>query len=132
MKTILPAFLLLLGSIAHAAAPSPLLRYNWTAPEIAAACKDSLAQTEKRYDALAKVEKSSRTFANTPREFNAAYYDLLDQMGAPTFLKDVSTDSAVRQAGTDCSTLLDEFDVRLYSREDLFQAMSDYAALKEP
>lgn len=124
--------LLVLSAPASAAAPDPRLRYDWTAEEIGPACQAAEDRAEGRLREVAALEASSRTFANTVRELNAAYYDLLDEMGSAVFLKDVSTDARIREAATACSTRLDEFDIRTFAREDLFAAVRAYADKNDP
>ncbi len=59
-------------------------------------------------------------------------YDLSDQTASDTFLEQVAVSSATRDAANKCDVLLSQFGVDVYSRPDLYQAMKDYAAKKEP
>jgi thimet oligopeptidase len=128
------ALLLLAAVSARAAVFTPYepLRFDQSPAELARDCSDLKKRAEVELQRIATLPASARTFDNTVWAFDRAVYELSDQSAADTFLKQVSTSSAVRDAGNDCEVLLSQFSVDVFSREDLYRAMKDYAAKKEP
>ncbi len=125
---------LVLSSVASGAGqfiPAPSLRYEPTAQELMEDCRSAKKRAESALEALALVPASSRTFDNTPWALDRIGSDLSDQTASDTFLKYVSISSSVRDAGNECETLLGQFSVDVYSREDLYRALKEYAAKGE-
>ena len=130
------AFLLLVLSSAASAASAPFLpastlRYEPTAQELMADCRSAKKRAESALEAVARMPAGSRTFDNTPWALDQIGSDLSDDTASDTFLKYVSVSSSVRDAGNDCETLLGQFSVDVYSREDLYRALKEYAAKGE-
>ena len=80
---------------------------------------------------LASLSAASRTFGNTPAQLDEILFDLSDETASDTFSKYVSVSSGVRDAANDCETLLGQFFVDVFTREDLYKALKDYAAKNE-
>ena len=132
MKQLL--LLVVLSSVASAAAPfvpSPVLRYEPTPQELLDDCRGAKKRAESALEAVARTPASVRTFDNTPWALDQIGADLSDQTASDTFLKYVSVSSATREAGNECETLLGQFSVDMYSREDLYRALKEYAAKGE-
>lgn len=130
----LPLFLLVLSSVASAAAPfTPAASLRWEpAPsELMEDCRAAKKRAESRLEEVARTPAGLRTFDNTPWALDRVGADLSDQTAADTFLKYVSVSSAVRDAGNECETLLGQFSVDMYAREDLYRALKEYAAKGE-
>ena len=130
------ALLLLALSPVASAAPAPFmpastLQYEPTAQELMADCSGAKKRAESALENVARMPAGSRTFDNTPWALDRIGSDLSDQTASDTFLKYVSVSSAVRDAGNDCETLLGQFSVDVYSREDLYRALKEYAAKGE-
>ncbi|HEX4046457.1 MAG TPA: M3 family metallopeptidase, partial [Elusimicrobiota bacterium] len=133
MRTAL--VLLLACSAARAADPfTPYgsLRFDASPAELLQDCTDSKKRAESSLEQVATLPATARTFDNTPWALDRALYDLSDQTASDVFLEQVAVSSDVRDAANQCDVLLSQFDVDVYSREDLYQAMKQYAALKEP
>ncbi len=127
--------LLFACSAARAAAPfTPYeaLRFDATPAELLRDCADAKARAESALGTIASLPETERTFDNTPAALDRAVFDLSDQTASDTFLEQVAASSATRDAANKCDVILAQFNVDVYSREDLYRAMKDYAAKKEP
>ncbi|MBI2387263.1 MAG: hypothetical protein HYV14_14820, partial [Elusimicrobia bacterium] len=132
MKQLL--LLVVLSSVASAAAPfvpAPTLRYAPQPQELLDDCRGAKKRAESALEAVARMPASVRTFDNTPWALDQIGADLSDQTASDTFLKYVSVSSATREAGNECETLLGQFSVDMYSREDLYRALKEYAGKGE-
>ena len=132
MKQLL--LLVVLSSVASAAAPfvpASTLRYAPTPQELMDDCRGAKKRAESALEAVARMPAGNRTFDNTPWALDQIGADLSDQTASDTFLKYVSVSSATREAGNECETLLGQFSVDMYSREDLYRALKEYAAKGE-
>jgi len=131
MKPLL--LLVLLSSVASAApfAPASTLRYEPTPAELLDDCRSAKKRAEAALEAVARMPAGLRTFDNTPWALDQIGADLSDQTASDTFLKYVSVSSGTREAGNVCETLLGQFSVDMYSREDLYRALKEYQAKGE-
>ena len=129
----LSLFLFLLSSTVSAAAFSPAstLRYDVTPQALMENCRSAQKRAASALEAVARMPAATRTFDNTPWALDRIVADLLDETASDVFLKSVSVSSAVRDAGNDCETLITQFPVEMYAREDLYQALKEYAAKGE-
>jgi thimet oligopeptidase len=112
--------------------PSTHLAFNRPPEQIGEHCKAARSRAEMRLKEIATLPSTARTFDNTPEALDQVLWDLSDETSSDTFLKYVAVSSAAREAANDCETMLGQFGVEVFSREDLFGALSDYAAKKEP
>jgi len=126
--------LLFVSAAARAAVFTPYepFRFDPTPAELTQDCANLKKRAESALQQIASLPPTARTFDNTVSAFDRAVYDLSDQSAADTFLEQVSTSAAVRDAGNRCEILLSQFGVDVFSREDLYKALKDYAAKKEP
>ncbi|MEK7234820.1 MAG: M3 family metallopeptidase [Elusimicrobiota bacterium] len=127
--------LLVLSSVASAASlpfiPASTLRYEPTAAELMEDCRSAKKRAESALEEVARMPAANRTFDNTPWALDQIGSGLSDDTASNTFLKYVSISSSVRDAGNECETLLGQFSVDMYSREDLYRALKEYAAKGE-
>jgi thimet oligopeptidase len=112
--------------------PYEPLRFDPTPAELMKDCADAKKRAEAALERIATLPATVRTFDNTPWAFDRTLFDLSDKTAADTFLEQVSTSASVRDAGNQCEILLSQFNVDVFSREDLYKALKDYAAKKEP
>lgn len=126
--------LLLACGAARAAVFTPYepLRFSPAPSELTQDCVNAKRRAEVALQHIVNLPPTARTFDNTVWALDRAVYDLSDETTSDTFLEQVSTSAAVRDAGNQCSVLLSQFGVDVYSREDLYRALTDYAAKKEP
>ncbi len=112
--------------------PAATLNYEPTAQELLEDCRSAKKRAESALEEVARMPAGSRTFDNTPWSLDRIGSELSDNTASDTFLKYVSISSTVRDAGNECETLLGQFSVDVYSREDLYRSLKDYAAKGEP
>jgi thimet oligopeptidase len=127
--------LLFACSAARAAVPfTPYqgLKFDAAPAELLQDCANAEKRAESALAQIASLPPTARTFDNTPWALDRTLYDLSDQTASDTFLEQVAVSSATRDAANKCDVLLSQFNVEVYSREDLYRAMKDYAARKEP
>ncbi len=124
----------LLSALAQAApfSPDAALNFNRTPQELTAHCAASKSAAEAALKKIASIPDASRTFDNSVAAIDRALFDLSDEAASDVFLEQVAVSSAVRDAGNACDVLISQFDVDVYSREDLYKAVTAYAAKKEP
>ncbi|MDO8757503.1 MAG: M3 family metallopeptidase, partial [Elusimicrobiota bacterium] len=111
--------------------PASVLKFEPTPLELLEDCRAAKKRAESALEAVARMPENLRTFDNTPWALDQIGSDLSDQTASDTFLKYVSISSTVRDAGNECETLLGQFSVEMYSREDLYRALKEYAAKGE-
>ncbi len=129
---VLPLLLLATAVRAEPRLLHPEVRFD-RAPEAALAdCRAAKDRAQKAFDAVAAVPAGERRFANTALAFDRAEAELAEDTESIQFLKSVAISSAARAAGAQCEVLIDQFVVDVYAREDLYRALSDAAAAKEP
>ena len=130
------ALLLLVFSASARAAvpftPNEALRFDVAPAELLQDCADAKKRAQSALEQIASLPSTTRTFDNTPWALDRVMYDLSDQTASDTFLEQVAVSSAVRDAGNQCDVMLSQFGVDVFSREDLYKAMKDYAAKSEP
>ncbi|OGS38863.1 MAG: hypothetical protein A2506_07775 [Elusimicrobia bacterium RIFOXYD12_FULL_66_9] len=128
MKTTL--FFLLFAAVAHAGTfvPAPTLDYDPTPAALLQDCRDAQKRAASALAGLASLPQVSRTFDNTPWAFDRILAQLYEDTSSDQFMKHVSVSSAARSAGNDCETEIGKFYIDVYSREDLYKALKDYAA----
>lgn len=123
---------LILAAPAAAFVPSAYLKFDTPAEEILPRCRAAKQRAETALQAIASLSPSARTFENTPEALENALWDLTDEESSDTFLKYVAVSSVTRAAAHECETMLAQFGVEVFTREDLYRALKDYAAKKEP
>src|SRR5438132_3630 len=97
--------------------------------EIENAQADAMTATGRLVDAV--VAASERTFANTLQPLEEAA-DLIEHAtGRFGFMSYVAEDDAVRAAADDLREALEKYEIELGYREDLHQAVKEYAASSE-
>ena len=105
--------LILCGGTMAAASPSPYLNYKLKAKDIGPACAAAKAKADKGLMAVVDLKAEGRTFANTVLAFENTLAELSAELTSPVFLKYVSGDKAVRDAGHECETLVEKTGVLL-------------------
>jgi thimet oligopeptidase len=128
MNTLLLAFAL---SASAAVNPSQRLDFTRAPKDLTEHCAAAKKRAEVRLTELLSLSQASRSFANTPAALDEIVGDLYDETGSDTFSKYVSLSSSTRDAANDCETLLGQFGVEIFTREDLYKAVLAYADKKE-
>lgn len=107
---------------------APRLDFSLTPEEIQAQWETVKTRTDTELQALADLPPGSRTFANTFVVFDRLLAEMQTDLTAAIFLKSVSSDAAVRQAGHEVETKAEEYEVGIWTRLDLFEVLRDTAA----
>ncbi|MBI5208468.1 MAG: Zn-dependent oligopeptidase [Elusimicrobia bacterium] len=109
----------------------PSLDFTLAPKDIESGASAAIARAKARCRALADLPAGRRTFENTVMELDRLQDDLSTELAARAFLQHVSPDEDVRKASRGCDASVDKFFVDLWSREDLYRAVQDYAAKRE-
>jgi thimet oligopeptidase len=136
MKTIAPLLLAVVAALsasgpAAAGAKSvdvPALRFAWQPAELSAACAQAEKDTDAKLAALVAVKDAARTFAGSFEALDLAVADYQETTSRLSFMKDVHTDAAVRDAAAECEERAGKYLVALSARKDLYAAMKGYLA----
>lgn len=104
------------------------LRTKWTPAEITAGCEGIEKTTDAKLAALVAIPDAKRTFADSFGALDAAFGDFGEQAARHTFMKDIHTDAAVREAAGACEERIGKYAVAVSARKDLYQAMKGYLA----
>ncbi|MDE2314290.1 MAG: Zn-dependent oligopeptidase [Elusimicrobia bacterium] len=116
--------------------PYPQLDFGASPAQISTSCAAARHEAAFRLRQVADLPDSARTFANTPGAIESILDDLNDRTAADAFLENVAASSQTRAASADCRGLLRDFGAYtaqekgrlVFSRKDLFRAVSAYAA----
>lgn len=109
----------------------PALDFRWTVERIDAATAKATADLASALGAVAAVGAERATFENGPLALERAMTRLSTELTVPLFLKYVSDDPAVREAGDRCEVAVQKTTVDVFVREDLF-AVVDAVVKKKP
>jgi len=124
------AFILIIVFM-HAAAAAPALDLNRPPQAIRDHCGQSQREAEAKLVELSSLSDQARTFGNTPSALDTILWDMRDRAASDAFTKYVSVSSAAREAANECETRLNRFASDVFTREDLYKAVSAYAAKHE-
>jgi thimet oligopeptidase len=94
-----------------------------TPAAIAQSCAAQIALTRQRIDAIVH-RRSARTFQTVFEALENVESDIGDNLGAATFLYEVSPDAAVRAASEKCSTDVSDLFNQETARPDLYAALA--------
>ncbi|MEK7384705.1 MAG: M3 family metallopeptidase [Elusimicrobiota bacterium] len=111
--------------------PAPTLNYDPTPTALLQDCRDAQKRAASTLAGVASLPQTARTFDNTPWAFERVLAQLYEDTSSGQFMKHVSVSSAARSAGNDCETEVGKFFIEVFSREDLYKALKDYAAKGE-
>ncbi len=100
------------------------------AQEVPPSVKASVARAEKEIAAIIKVPKAKRTVANTSLALDDAITRLESDTSIAIFLQNVSPDAKVRDQARAAEEYVNNFEIDLGKREDLFRAFQELVALK--
>lgn len=102
-----------------------------TPDQIAEACAGAMEQCNTAIAAIVAVPGGERTFGNTFGALENASDILGKTSGTYGFMSYVSADDAVRETARDWEEQLSKYAVELAFREDLYEAVREYAAAPE-
>ena len=129
---LLGVALMTLGAGAASSASYPTtVQWNWTPESILTTGQKVMKDSDKKYDALAKMPDGKRTFDNTVLELERIGTVAGEQIGPALFLKYVSTDEKVRTASDSVEVEFSRWAIKANAREDLYAALKA-AVAKDP
>ena len=105
--------------------------FDYTPESIRALAGKSAADFEEGVKGLAGIPKESRSFENTVLAFERAVSDLGETVNIPICLAYVSDNSEVRKAAQELELKISQYTVDIFTREDIFSALNEYAAKGE-
>ena len=98
--------------------------------QIKTRCDATLKKADTALATLAQVPKEKRTWDNTVWAFDQILAGVDDSIAEPVFLKYVSPDKSVRDAGGACEEKYESYKIDVFARESLFTAIKDYAGTR--
>lgn len=101
-------------------------------PEYINSVADTAIKTlENRLSGLAAIQKEKRNFHNTVVAFENALSDFSDYVNIPILMAYVSDKPELRKAAQELELRISQYSIDIYTREDVFNALNDYASLGE-
>jgi thimet oligopeptidase len=104
------------------------VNWNWTPEQIEKSGAQVMRTADKKYDAIVAIPDAKRTFANTVRAMERVGGEASQTLNPPLFLKYVSADEKIRNAGDSLEVAFSRWGIKTGAREDLYKAL--VAALK--
>ncbi|MBI4802647.1 MAG: Zn-dependent oligopeptidase [Elusimicrobia bacterium] len=105
--------------------------FDYTAENIGTLAGKAIADFEADVKNLADLPGEKRTFANTVLAFERAVGNLSEAVNIPVILAYVSDNAEVRKAAQELELKINQYSVDIYTREDIFNALTGYAAKNE-
>jgi thimet oligopeptidase len=96
-----------------------LIRYQYSPNEITQLCNQAIESTQKKLDALIQSSK------NPLHDFEQICAEFSNQSAALTFMKDVSTEDALRKEAAQCEEKIDQFSIEIFTRKELYLALKN-------
>ena len=103
------------------------LKFSYTAAQISKIGASAKEKLEARLAEILAVKPKKRSFANTVAAFDAAVTEYSEATGVPVFLAYVSADAKIRDAASALESESEKYQVELYSRRDIYNAIKQYA-----
>jgi len=105
--------------------------FSFTPEQVRGIFDGSVQELEAALKAVAALPAGQRTFANTVLGFENALGKFGEAVHIPTLLAYVSDDAELRKASQELELRVNQYSVDLMTREDLFNALNEYAAKGE-
>jgi thimet oligopeptidase len=105
--------------------------FDYTAESIRTLGDKAIAGFEAGVKNLAGIPGENRTFENTVLAFERAVGDFGEAVSVPITLAYVSDNAEVRKAAQDLELKISRYSVDIFTREDIFNALNEYAAKNE-
>jgi len=102
-----------------------------TPAEIAAACQRAMDSCDRVIADVVAIPAGTRTFANTMLPLEEASDLVAEASGQYAFMAYVTADDALRATAREWDEKLDKYMVALSFREDLYQAIKEFASTEE-
>ena len=105
--------------------------FSYTPEQVKTISESVIKELEEKLKALVDIPGAQRTFKNTMLAFEHAVSGFGEAVQIPILLAYVSEDEALRKAGQELELKVGQYSVDLFTREDVFAALNDYAGRKE-
>jgi len=105
--------------------------FSYTPEQVKNLSETAIKDLEARLKEVVAVPAAQRTFKNTMLAFETATSDFGEAVQVPIMLAYVSDNADLRKAGQELELKISQYSVDLMTREDLFNALNEYAAKGE-
>ncbi|MBI5745260.1 MAG: Zn-dependent oligopeptidase [Elusimicrobia bacterium] len=105
--------------------------FSYTPERVKALFETVKTELETALKAVASVPAGQRTFANTMLAFERATGEFGEAVRIPSMLAYISDNADLRAASQELELKVSQYSVDLMTREDLFNALNEYAAKNE-
>lgn len=105
--------------------------FSYTPESVKALSGSVIAELELKLKALASIPAPQRDFKNTLLAFETAVSGFGEAVQIPILLAYVSDNAELRAAGQELELKISQYSVDLFTREDVFRALNEYAARGE-
>jgi len=112
--------------------PPTSVRWDWSPAQILSAGQRVMKDSDKQYDAIAKLSSGKRTFDNTVLGLERIGTRAGEEIGPALFLKHVSTDEKIRTASDSVEVEFSRWAIKTQAREDLYAALKSAVAKEAP
>lgn len=102
-------------------------RFDYNPEEVKKLSKKLISGMEEKINAIIHIPSHQRSFANTVAAFEEASAIFQEEVTIPVFLAYTSGDKALRKAGMDLEMEISQYAIDLNTREDIFNALKDFA-----
>ena len=106
--------------------------WKWTPEQIEKTGAQVMKDADKKYAAIVAIPDAKRTFVNTVRALERVGGDAGQILNPPLFLKYVSADEKVRNAGDSLEVAFSRWGIQTAAREDLYKALTAALAKDAP
>ncbi len=110
-------------------AESILIRSDYKIGEVTQLCAQAMQYANGQFDLIAKLSPEQRTIQNTLLAFEKTNAELTDAATPLTFMGSVSTNPSINKEGSACEDQLNQFEVSVFTRKDLYEAIQAQVAL---
>ena len=106
--------------------------WKWTPEQIEKTGAQVMKDADKKYEAIVAIPDAKRTFANTVLAMERVGSDAGQILNPPLFLKYVSADEKIRNAGDSLEVAFSRWGIQTAAREDLYKALTAAVAKAAP
>jgi Zn-dependent oligopeptidase len=105
--------------------------FNLTTEQMNSVYDTAVSTFERVISNIIAVDKEARNFSNTVLAFENATSDFSDYVNIPIFMAYVSQNPEIRKAGSELELKISQYLVDVFTREDIFNALNEYANKQE-
>lgn len=106
-------------------------QFSFTPEQVKGLFDSAVKELEEKLKVLVAVPGQQRDFANTMLAFEQATADFGEAVHIPSILAYISDNAELRQASQELELKVNQYSVDLMTREDVFNALSEYAGKGE-